>query len=126
MTTETPIHDSIAQKAIEATAPRVATLTALDRCDACASGAERAYVRVTFTDATELLFCAHHYAEHEAAIAFHSPLEIVDERWQITQAEAERTAISTPPKSDQCFMGDHRHCPDPAECACDCHKGQRR
>lgn len=41
------------------------TLTAADRCDRCGA---QAYVRVTLS-AGELLFCAHHARQHEAALA---------------------------------------------------------
>ena len=41
-------------------------LNALDRCDRCGA---RAYVRVLFRRRQELLFCAHHYRQHAAALA---------------------------------------------------------
>lgn len=41
--------------------PAVA-LTALDRCDRCGA---QAYVRVTLSSGSELLFCAHHAREFE-------------------------------------------------------------
>jgi len=125
--TDTPIHNALTQQpAIEATPPLVATLTAIDRCDACASGAERAYVRVIFSDATELLFCAHHFAEHEAAILFHAPDEIIDERWQLEASEDSRLGdVEGTDRSTQCMMGDHKHCDDPKACACSCHGGRR-
>ena len=41
-------------------------LTLHDRCDRCGSAA---YVRVTLSTANDLLFCSHHYARHEAALA---------------------------------------------------------
>ena len=40
-------------------------LTALDRCDRCGA---QAYVRATLLSGSELLFCAHHWREHEAKI----------------------------------------------------------
>jgi hypothetical protein len=40
-------------------------LTALDRCDRCAA---QAYVRVTLAAGGELLFCGHHFREHEARL----------------------------------------------------------
>jgi len=41
-------------------------LNALDRCDRCGA---RAYVRALFRGRQELLFCAHHYRQHAAALA---------------------------------------------------------
>lgn len=38
-----------------------AALNAADRCDRCGA---QAYVRVTLTNGSELLFCAHHGKEH--------------------------------------------------------------
>lgn len=43
----------------------VASLTAADRCDRCAS---QAYVRATLPTDAELLFCGHHANEHRAAL----------------------------------------------------------
>jgi len=43
---------------LTATAP----LGALDRCDRCGA---QAYVRVTFGETGELLFCGHHARQHE-------------------------------------------------------------
>lgn len=69
------------------TAPRVATLDANDRCDACASGAERAYVLVSILGATGLLFCGHHYDRHKPVFdsmnAAGLSVMTVDERWQL-------------------------------------------
>lgn len=87
--------------------PRVATLTALDRCDAPCDpftsfgpltdrhcGAQ-AYVAVTIphdASATELLFCSHHYAQHEQALLPYllDPANVRDERWQLEEAEIGR------------------------------------
>ena len=41
-------------------------LTASDRCDRCGA---QAYVRVVLAGGGELLFCNHHYSEHEANLA---------------------------------------------------------
>ncbi|HEX7355507.1 MAG TPA: hypothetical protein VF288_11825 [Mycobacteriales bacterium] len=41
-------------------------LTAADRCDRCGA---QAYVRVVLSGGGELLFCNHHYGEHEAPLA---------------------------------------------------------
>jgi hypothetical protein len=40
-------------------------LTALDRCDRCGA---QAYVRVTLAAGGDLLFCGHHFREHEARL----------------------------------------------------------
>ena len=46
--------------------PMTATpLTALDRCDRCGA---QAYVRATLLSGSDLLFCAHHWRDHEAKI----------------------------------------------------------
>ncbi|MGI8458511.1 MAG: DUF7455 domain-containing protein [Propionibacteriaceae bacterium] len=50
-----------------------AALNAADRCDRCGA---QAYVRVTLTSGSELLFCAHHGKEHadklrQVALAIH-------------------------------------------------------
>lgn len=39
-----------------------AALNAADRCDRCGA---QAYMRVTLSSGSELLFCAHHGREHE-------------------------------------------------------------
>lgn len=41
-------------------------LTASDRCDRCGA---QAYVRVVLSGGGELLFCRHHYSEHEDRLA---------------------------------------------------------
>ncbi|KQR98750.1 DUF7455 domain-containing protein [Williamsia sp. MIQD14] len=41
-------------------------LTAADRCDRCGAAAR---VRATLPAGGELLFCRHHYNEHEARLA---------------------------------------------------------
>ncbi len=50
-------------------------LTAHDRCDRCGA---QAYVRATLLSGGELLFCGHHYAQHEANI-FPLLQEVLDE-----------------------------------------------
>ncbi len=40
-------------------------LTATDRCDRCGA---QAYIRVTLSSGSELLFCAHHGRAHEARL----------------------------------------------------------
>ena len=52
------------------------TLTALDRCDRCGA---QAYV-VTTHEAGELMFCAHHFAEHEK---FLGRRKVLDQRTMI-------------------------------------------
>ena len=49
-------------------------LTALDRCDAAASGRScgaKAYSRITLPSGGELMFCGHHLRKHTAALAAH-------------------------------------------------------
>lgn len=41
-------------------------LSASDRCDRCGA---QAYVRVVLSGGGELLFCRHHYSEHEGRLA---------------------------------------------------------
>lgn len=61
-------------------APMQATLT--DQCDACGA---RAYVRATFAGGKgDLLFCAHHFAQHEPALVF-SAIAIQDLRYLLDE-----------------------------------------
>lgn len=41
-------------------------LSPADRCDRCGA---QAYVRIVLAGGGELLFCNHHYSEHEASLA---------------------------------------------------------
>lgn len=72
--------DQIADTPV-AEAPR---LTALDRCDSCGA---QVYVRVQMA-AGELLFCAHHAAQHRAKL---EPLALSwqDETHRLFEAETE-------------------------------------
>ena len=56
-------------------------LTALDRCDRCGA---QAYVRVSLIAGGELLFCGHHFREHEARLR---PLasDVLDETAKLTE-----------------------------------------
>lgn len=47
------------------TAPISQPLTAADRCDRCGAGAK---VRAVLPKGGELLFCRHHFNEHEARL----------------------------------------------------------
>jgi hypothetical protein len=65
-------------------------LTLADRCCACASGTSQAFVRVSILSSegnpSELLFCGHHYAKHEAALASRDTvLAIHDQRDRINE-----------------------------------------
>jgi hypothetical protein len=51
----------------------VPKLTATDRCSRCGA---QAFVR-TMHESGDLLWCCHHYAEHEVILR---PLKVVDER----------------------------------------------
>jgi hypothetical protein len=64
-----------------ALAPSTEALTAADRCDRCGA---QAYVRANLVSGRVLLFCAHHAAEHRAALEaagaiFHDERERLDE-----------------------------------------------
>jgi hypothetical protein len=56
-------------------------LTALDRCDRCGA---QAYVRVVLAAGGDLLFCGHHFREHEARLR---PLaeDVQDETAKLTE-----------------------------------------
>jgi hypothetical protein len=59
-------------------------LTVADRCDRCSA---RAYVLVGVlvldSGEHELLFCAHHYRQHEAKLAFSGAAVLLDQRRQL-------------------------------------------
>jgi hypothetical protein len=59
-------------------------LTALDRCDRCGA---QAYVRVVLAAGGDLLFCGHHFREHEARLR---PLaeDVQDETSRLTTPTA--------------------------------------
>jgi hypothetical protein len=63
-------------------------MNALDRCDGCGA---RAYVRVMFRHRQELLFCAHHYRQHAAALARFA-VGIQDETRRLVLGEMARLA----------------------------------
>ena len=60
-------------------------LTAADRCDRCSA---RAYVQVSVfvlpgSGNHELLFCAHHYQQHESQLLLSGARVLLDERSQL-------------------------------------------
>lgn len=59
-------------------------LLAAERCDRCGA---QAYVKVQLTTAptSTLLFCGHHFAEHEKPILEAQPFIISDERGMLTR-----------------------------------------
>jgi hypothetical protein len=59
-------------------------LTALDRCDRCGA---QAYVRVTLAAGGDLLFCGHHFREHEARLR-PLALEVQDETAKLVEPAA--------------------------------------
>ena len=65
------------------------TLTAADRCDRCGA---RAYVLVCVLVADggdhELLFCAHHYQQHEAKLLFSGARVLLDQQRQLQNQES--------------------------------------
>jgi hypothetical protein len=64
-------------------------LTAADRCDRCSA---RAYVLVSVFVADgrhhELLFCAHHYQQHETQLTFSGARVLLDQRSQLQTLES--------------------------------------
>ena len=64
-------------------------LTAADRCDRCGT---RAYVLVSVlvpnSGNHELLFCAHHYRQHEAKLLFSGARVLLDQRRQLQNQES--------------------------------------
>jgi len=65
-------------------------LTTADRCDRCGA---RAYVRVSvfvLPDGGdhELLFCAHHYQQHERQLLFSGARVLFDQRRQLQNQES--------------------------------------
>lgn len=61
-------------------------LTAADRCDRCGA---QAYVRVVLAGGGELLFCRHHYVDHEEKLRGVA-IAIDDERERIDVLSPER------------------------------------
>ena len=59
-------------------------LTATDRCDRCGA---QAYVRTTLLSGSELLFCAHHWHDNEAALR-DVAVEIRDETERLAEIPA--------------------------------------
>ena len=64
-----------------ATTQTPATLNAADRCDRCGA---QAYVRVTLATGGTLLFCGHHFHDHEPKLR-QSASTILDETDRLTQ-----------------------------------------
>lgn len=75
--------------------PSVEAITAVplalgDRCCACPSQRTQAFVRVVLSlpdgGSTDLLFCGHHYSQHETALAaLPSFMSVQDERHRINE-----------------------------------------
>lgn len=59
-------------------------LSATDRCDRCSA---QAYVKVVLSGGSDLLFCGHHWSQHEAALRPQAEA-VVDETHRLTQAPA--------------------------------------
>jgi hypothetical protein len=51
-----------------------------DRCDSCGA---QAFVQVTLPNDLELLFCGHHFTEHEASLLTQGAVVTADERHTI-------------------------------------------
>jgi hypothetical protein len=64
-------------------------LTAADRCDRCGAGAY-VLVNVFVPDSGdhELLFCAHHYRQHENQLLFSGARVLLDQRGQLQNQES--------------------------------------
>ena len=60
-------------------------LTAADRCDRCGA---QAYVRVVMSSGGELMFCAHHYRQHEAKLLFSGARVLLDQRGKLRNQES--------------------------------------
>ena len=76
----TPIHDATIRAREQVNANQ---LTAHDRCDTRACGAQ-AYVRVHVTPLLELLFCGHHWTEKRKVIG--DVFDVQDDTGTITKA----------------------------------------
>ena len=76
----TPIHDATLKSREQVNANQ---LTAHDRCDTRACGAQ-AYVRVHITPTLILLFCGHHWAEKRKVIG--DVFDVQDDTGTITKA----------------------------------------
>jgi hypothetical protein len=57
------------------------TLNAADRCDRCGA---QAYVRVTLPTGGTLLFCGHHFHDHEPTLR-QKGVDILDETERLTE-----------------------------------------
>lgn len=64
-----------ADQPVEAAETPLEELTGHDRCDRCGA---QAYVRVVLFSGLDLLFCAHHYKQHEMTLDHYS-LRVQDE-----------------------------------------------
>jgi len=64
-------------------------LTAADRCDRCGAGAY-VVVSVFVPDSGdhELLFCAHHYRQHESQLLFSGARVLLDQRGKLRNQES--------------------------------------
>ncbi len=60
-------------------------LTRQDRCDRCGA---QAYVQATLADDLELLFCGHHYRDHEIKLIAAGAV-VHDERHRINEVHAD-------------------------------------
>ena len=79
MMTDTPLFDATKSKT-ENENP----LTAKDRCDACRA---QAYVKVYFTEASDLMFCGHHWTKYRKKIGeTYTVFDVIDETASINVA----------------------------------------
>ena len=73
---------------VEAPAPTVSPLSAIDRCDRCGAQA----LVEALVGSTQLLFCGHHFKAHEAKLNEMNAV-IGDYRDAFIQAEAANKAV---------------------------------
>lgn len=69
------------------TIPVTPGLVASDRCDRCGA---QAYVRTSHVGGFELLWCAHHYRQHEDAIAADPSAAVVSDELSTLAATPDR------------------------------------
>ena len=64
-------------------------LTAADRCDRCSARAQVVVsVFVPGSGNHELLFCAHHYRQHETKLLFSGARVLIDQRLQLQNQQS--------------------------------------
>lgn len=89
---DTTTVDTVHQPITEADVAPKRELTALDRCDRCRAQAyvvvRTAAISGDLLQPWELLFCGHHFAQHEAALFLDGWSVVVDERAKLLAYES--------------------------------------